>query len=142
MEITENIQLTAIECYDGKTHFKKCSIEYAKEFRKAGFYSLDGSIITWSNIKTIRNATSFEFFENCIFPKIQQSEKDIFIQIRSNISQNNEKNIKLQQILCAMRRKKEEKEYYSLKKISDSEKERRKKQVEKMSQRLRFLSII
>jgi len=124
-------QLTAIDCYDGKTHYKDCTTEYASQFRKAQFQSLDGSIITGSNIRTIRTATGIEFYEQLILPKLPQNEKDLYLRIRSNIPEKVEKELKLEQIFSAMDRKKKEDNYYRevSRPLSEAEIERRRQQV-------------
>lgn len=129
--ITLPQQLTAIECYDGKTYYKDCTIEYATKFKQFQFHSLDNSIVTGSNIRSIRNATSLEFYEQLILPGLPQKDRELFVQIRANITDKLEKELKLDQILSAMDRKKKEENYYkeASRPLTEEELARRKEQV-------------
>lgn len=122
-------QLTAIDCYDWKTYFKDCTVEYATQFKKAQFQSLDWSIVTGSNIKAIRNATSLEFFEQFVLPTLPTNEKEMYFRIRSWLPEKLEREIKLEQILSAIERKKQEEKYYQTKPLSEEELARRREQV-------------
>jgi len=83
--ITENIDLTAIECYDGTTHYKKCTVEYVNDHRKEQLSDINGNIISGGNIKKIRNANSLEFYENLIYPHLPYFEKELYDEIKRNI---------------------------------------------------------
>lgn len=123
--------LTAIDCYDGKTYFKDCTTEYATQFRKAQFQALDWSVITGSNIRTLRSATSIEFYEQLILPTLPHSEKEMYSRIRSSLPEKVEKDIKLEQIFSVMDRKRNEESYYQeiSRPLSKAEIERNKLQV-------------
>lgn len=123
--------LTAIDCYDWTTHFKDCTVEYASQFKKAQFQSIHWAIVTWSNIRTIRSATSIEFYETLILPSLPQKEKDLYSQIRSSLSEKMEKDIKLDQIFSAMDRRKDLENYFRevSRPFSEEELERRRQQV-------------
>jgi len=123
--------LTAIECYDGKIHFKDCTLEYASQFRKAQFQSIDGAIIAWSNIREIRTATDIEYYEYFILPKCSVIEKEFYRQVRSTVPEKMEKTIKLQQILFAVKTKlQEHMRFENDKPFTEEQLARRRKQAE------------
>ena len=131
--ITENIDLTAIECYDGTTHYKKCTVEYVNDHRKEQLSDINGNIISGGNIKKIRNANSLEFYENLIYPHLPYFEKELYDEIKRNIPEWKENSVSFEAINSAMERKKKDKAYYE-----DMERTYQEKQ--KITEALEWLS--
>ncbi len=110
--ITENIELTAIELYDWKTHFKKCSVEYVNDHRKEQLSDMNGQIISWWNIKKIRWATSLEFYEHLVYPNLPSYEKELFDEVKRNIPENKLDEVTYNQVIVAMDNRKKQEMYY------------------------------
>ena len=110
--ITENIELTAIELYDWKTHYKKCSVEYVNNHRKEQLSDINGNIISGWNIKKIRNANSLEFYENLVYPNLPYYEKELFDEVKRNIPENKIDEVTYNQVITAMENRKKQEMYY------------------------------
>lgn len=117
--ITENIELTAIELYDWKTHFKKCSVEYVNDHRKEQLSDMNGQIISGGNIKKIRWVNTLEFYENIVYPNLPIQEKEIFDELKRNIPENKIDTITFNGIMTAIENRKKQDEYFEYMKTVD-----------------------
>lgn len=117
--LTENIELTAIECYDGHTHFKKCGVDYVNNHRKEQLSDLNGQIISGWNIKKIRPATWVEFFEHIVYPTLPYEEKEIYDSIKSNVPEDKIEKVWISNILFQIEQKKRQEKYYIEQKKED-----------------------
>ena len=131
--LAENIQLTAIECYDWKTHYKKCSVEYVNDHRKEQLSDINGDIISGGNIKKIRNANSLEFYENIVYPNLPYEEKEIYDEVKRNIPENKIDSITYNQIITGMEQKRKSEEYYQKLSEIDHEKAKITEIIDKLS---------
>lgn len=120
--ITENIELTAIELYDWKTHFKKCSVEYVNDHRKEQLSDMNWQIISGGNIKKIRWATSLEFYEHLVYPNLPYYEKELFDEVKRNIPENKLDEVTYNQVIMAMENRKKQEKYYDSINTVDTEK--------------------
>lgn len=133
--IAKDIELTAIECYDGKTHFKKCSIEYVNSHRKGQLADIDWQIISWWNIKKIRSANSIEYFECMVYPSLPKSEKWIYDSIKLSIPEEKFSKISIEAILMRIDEKRKEETYFKEQKKNDAKRERINKYLSTISDR-------